>query len=127
MAFADEAFKHKALDQLAQSGAAFATAYTSFESFLEHDLDLVVIASPAPLHAAQSIAALNTGRDVICEVPAVMSIDEGKELVQAVRASGRRYFFAENCCYWGFVRAWREMIVRGGRGHAILPGRRVRP
>jgi predicted dehydrogenase len=45
-----------------------------------------------------------------------MSIQEGRDLVAAVRASKRRYFFAENCCYWGFVRAWREMIVRGDVG-----------
>jgi predicted dehydrogenase len=116
LAFADAAFQQSSLEQLASAGAPFATAYSDYARFLEHDLDLVLIASPAPVHAAQSIAALNAGKDVICEVPAVMSIEEGRDLVAAVRTSGRRYFFAENCCYWGFVRAWREMIVAGDVG-----------
>lgn len=90
--------------------------YPSFEAFLEHDLDVVFIATPAPLHAAQSIAAMRAGKDVICEVPAVMSLDEARELVRAVRETGRRYFFAENCCYWGFVEAWTQMIRQGRLG-----------
>lgn len=115
-AFVDAAVQQAAVERLAKGGAPFAVAYSDFDRFLEHDLDLVLIASPAPCHAAQSIAALQAGRDVICEVPAVMSIEEGKELVAAVRATKRRYFFAENCCYWGFIRAWRQMIVAGDVG-----------
>jgi len=116
IAFEDEAFQAAALERLAKAGAPFVTAYSDFERFLAHDLDLVVIASPPPCHASQSIAAMYAGKDVICEVPAVMSIEEGRELVEAVRVSKQRYFFAENCCYWGFVRAWREMIVAGDVG-----------
>lgn len=115
-AFADADVEKAALERLAKAGAPFAVAYRDFSRFLEHDLDLVLIASPPPCHAAQSIAALHAGKDVICEVPSVMSIAEGRELVAAVRASGRRYFFAENCCYWGFVRAWRQMILAGDVG-----------
>jgi predicted dehydrogenase len=115
-AFENEQFREENLDRLAKAGAPFPAAYADYARFLEHDLDLVVVASPPPLHASQSIAALHAGKDVICEVPAVMSIEEGRALVHAVRATKRRYFFAENCCYWGFVRAWREMIVAGEVG-----------
>ena len=116
LAFAEADVREAALARLAKAGAPFAASYSDFDRFLEHELDLVVVASPPPCHAAQSIAALRAGKDVICEVPAVMSIDEGRELVAAVRATKRRYFFAENCCYWGFVRAWRRMIVAGDIG-----------
>jgi predicted dehydrogenase len=114
--FADSAARDRLLAELKAGGMPFAYAYHDYDRFLEHDLDVVVVASPAPLHAAQSIAALRGGKDVICEVPAVMSLDEARDLVRAVRETRRRYLFAENCCYWGFVRAWRQMVDDGRIG-----------
>jgi predicted dehydrogenase len=70
-------------------------------------------------HAQQSIAALRSGRHVICEVPAVMSIEEAKGLVDAVRQSKKKYLFAENCCYWAFVQTWRQMIREGRLGQVF--------
>ncbi|MBN2451827.1 MAG: Gfo/Idh/MocA family oxidoreductase [Lentisphaeria bacterium] len=106
--------RERVLAEMGAAGASFAAAYADFDRFLCHEMDLVVIASPAPVHAVQSVAVLRSGRDVVCEVPAVMSLGEAEELVAAVRETGRRYFFAENCCYWGFVRAWTA-ILRSGR------------
>jgi predicted dehydrogenase len=114
--FADPAARDRALAELKAAGMPFSQAYSDYARFLEHDVDVVLVASPAPLHAAQSIAALRSGKDVICEVPAVMSLDEARDLVRAVRQSKRRYLFAENCCYWGFVRAWSTMIAEGRIG-----------
>jgi predicted dehydrogenase len=114
--FADAGVRDRVLAELRTAGMPFSQAYSDFTRFLEHDLDVVVVASPAPLHAAQSIAALSAGKDVICEVPAVMSLEEARELVRAVRQSKRRYLFAENCCYWGFVRAWSSLIAAGRLG-----------
>lgn len=114
--FAEAAACERILGELKAVGMPFAQAYADFDRFLTHDLDLVVVASPAPFHGAQSCAALRSGKDVICEVPAVMSLEEARDLVRAVRESGRRYLFAENCCYWGFVRAWSAMIAEGRIG-----------
>lgn len=114
--FAEPTLRERALAELGAAGMPFRQAYSDYARFLEHELDVVLVASPAPLHAAQSIAALRSGRDVICEVPAVLSLDEAHDLVRAVRQSQRRYLFAENCCYWGFVRAWSTMIAAGRIG-----------
>jgi predicted dehydrogenase len=114
--FADSAAKEPLLAELKAGGLPFAQAYADVGRFLEHDLDVVVVASPPALHAVHSIAALRSGKDVICEVPAVMDLDEARDLVLAVRQSRRRYLFAENCCYWGFVRAWRQMVADGRIG-----------
>jgi predicted dehydrogenase len=114
--FADPAWRERSLAELRTAGMPFDQAYSDYARFLEHELDVVVVASPAPLHAAQSIAALRSGRDVICEVPAVQSLEEARDLVRAVRQSRRRYLFAENCCYWGFVRAWSALIAAGRIG-----------
>src|SRR5690554_2140180 len=47
-----------------------ATAYTDYDRFLRHGLDLVIIATPDPLHAQMAAQALEAGVGVVSEVPA---------------------------------------------------------
>src|SRR4051812_34450542 len=46
-----------------------ATVCRSFEELLAQPLDGIVIATPSALHAAQAIAALESGRAVFCQKP----------------------------------------------------------
>jgi predicted dehydrogenase len=80
--------------------------------------DCVMVLTPPPLHASMAVRALEAGCDVISEVPAAWTLEEARDLVRAVRRTGRRYFFAENCLYWGFVEAWVKM-ARDGRIGAV--------
>ncbi len=74
--------------------------YSDFEQMLEQAKpDIVVVATPMPCHAEQCIAALERDVHVLGEVPAVVSIDEVKRLVQAVTKSKGQYMMAENVCY----------------------------
>ena len=94
-------------------------AYTDYDEFLSHDMDVVVVATPVPLHVSHSIAALESGKHVLSEVPAANSIDECRDLVEAVRKSGKKYMLGENCYYWYFVEKWREMVANGEFGKPI--------
>ena len=89
---------------------------TDYGELLGIDLDAVVIATPAPLHPAQSIAALSAGRHVLCEVPAVASLDEAQALVQAVKGSSGSYMLAENVNYFDRTLAWQRFIDEGQLG-----------
>ena len=73
--------------------------YRDFAEIVETDLDAVIVATPMQLHAPQSIAALAKGKHVLSEVTAAVSLDECRQLVAAVRRSGRKYMLAENYCY----------------------------
>ena len=53
------------------------------------DIDVVVIASPDHWHHAQTIEALRQGKDVYLEKPMTYTVDEAKEIADAVTASGR--------------------------------------
>lgn len=90
--------------------------YTDYNEFLSHDMDVVVVATPMPLHVSQSVAALESGKHVLSEIPAANSIDECESLVKAVKKSKGKYMLAENCCYWYFVEKWKEMVAAGKIG-----------
>ena len=53
------------------------------------DLDAVLIATPDHWHALQSIDAAKAGKDVYCEKPISVTIDEGRRVVETVRRYGR--------------------------------------
>ncbi len=62
-------------DAWAAAGIRFEALYADFARFLEHDLDVVYVATPPASHVAHSVAVLESGRDAICEVPAAMRIE----------------------------------------------------
>jgi len=64
--------------------------YTDYRKLLERkDVDVVTIGTPDHWHTAIAIAALKTGRDVYCEKPLTLTIDEGKLLCKVVKQTGR--------------------------------------
>ena len=88
--------------------------YTDYEQMLSRsDLDAVVIATPMHLHATQSMMALQEGLHVLCEVTAVVSVEEAKQLVAAVSACAGIYMLAENCNYFVTNMIVAELVRRG--------------
>lgn len=91
-------------------------AVPAFEDLLGLDLDAVVIATPAPLHAGQAVAALRAGVHVLSEVPAAYDLDEARELVVATHESTASYMFAENVNFFDRTVAWQQFIDAGHLG-----------
>ncbi len=80
--------------------------YTSFEDFIKHDMDAVVLANYAHEHAPFAIRAMKEGKHVYSEVLPFQNIKEAVELVEAVEETGMIYAFGENYC---FMKAPYEM------------------
>ena len=60
------------------------TIYTDFRRVLERkDIDVVAIATPPHWHALISIAAMEAGKDVLCEKPLTRFIAEGRAVADA--------------------------------------------
>ena len=64
--------------------------YTDFRRVLERkDIDVVAIATPPHWHALISIAAMEAGKDVLCEKPMTRVIAEGRAVAETERRTGR--------------------------------------
>ena len=80
------------------------------------DLDAVLVGTPMPYHATQAIAALERGIHVLSEVPAAVSIEECRRIVEASRRSSAIYMMAENYCYTRPNQIVRQMVQEGAFG-----------
>ena len=66
------------------------TTYTDFRRVMERkDIDIIAIATPPHWHALISIAAMESGKDVVCEKPMTRFVGEGRAVVNAAKRYGR--------------------------------------
>ena len=88
--------------------------YSDYETMLDKsDIDAVIIGTPMHFHVPQAVAALESGRHVLSEVTAGVSVDECKALVAASNAGSAIYMMAENYTYTRSNVIVREMVRRG--------------
>ncbi len=67
-----------------------ATLYADYRQLLDRsDVDVVTIGTPDHWHTAMVIHAVRAGKDVYCEKPLTLTVEEGKQLVKAVQDTGR--------------------------------------
>jgi 2-hydroxy-4-carboxymuconate semialdehyde hemiacetal dehydrogenase len=65
-------------------------ATTDLEASLElPGLDAVILCTPTQMHASQALACLRAGKHVEVEIPLCDSIDDGRAVVKAAKASGK--------------------------------------
>jgi predicted dehydrogenase len=84
------------------------------EALTDAEVDAVVVASPTPLHAEQTIGALQAGKHVLVEKPMASSAHEARAMAEAARTSGNVLMVAHCCRFMpAFVEAHR--LIRDGQ------------
>lgn len=91
--------------------------YNDYRELLgRDDIDAVVIATPDHWHTPLSIQAAESGKDVYCEKPISITIDEGRQLVEAVRRNGRVFQNGSQYRTIPSIRRACDFIRKGGLG-----------
>ena len=111
----------KAAERLKKAGAENVTCYEDYDTMLaQADIDAVYVVTYADAHVPFVLKALEAGKHVLSEIPTVASVEEAHALKAAVLAHPElKYMSAENCCYWGFIQAWKKMFEDGKFGQVV--------
>ena len=89
-------------EKLNEIGDAFGVEkrYTDYDEMLKDEqIDAVHINTPIPNHAEQSIKALRAGKHVACTVPMATTVEECRQIVEAVEETGLTYMMMETVVY----------------------------
>ena len=108
-----------ALEQVKQEAEAAGmnpALYESFEDFILHDMDAVVLANYATEHATFAVRCLDKGLHVLSECLPCETMAQAVALVEAVERSGKVYAYAENCCYMPWAFEMWQLYKEGGLG-----------
>jgi len=98
-----------------------ARVFTSLEDALSDPaIDAVYVASPAALHAPQTIASLRAGKHVLGEKPAAMNYAEAESMTQCAHASGRLWGIAYYRRLYPKLLRTCQLIAEGAIGQPVL-------
>ncbi|HRP55532.1 Gfo/Idh/MocA family oxidoreductase [Agriterribacter sp.] len=106
-------------ENLDKTGDAFGIEkrYTDYDELLKDPaIDAVHINTPIPDHAAQSLKALKAGKHVACTVPMATTVEECKQIVQAVKETGLTYMMMETVVYAREFLFMKELYEKGELG-----------
>lgn len=83
------------------------------------DADIVIVASPDNFHREQCVKALHAGKHVICEKPLALSLEDCRQIIAAVKASGRQFMTGQVCRYAPGFRTAKALVDAGRIGRLV--------
>lgn len=113
VALADVDQQH--LDEAVARTGGKATGYRDYRRLLERrDVDAVFVVTPDHWHALPVVHAAEAGKDIYCEKPLSLTVEQGRAMAAAVRRYGRVFQTgSQQRSDWRF--RWACELARNGR------------
>jgi predicted dehydrogenase len=97
-----------------------ALAYGSYRELIDStDVDAIYIGTPASLHRAWAIAAIEAGKHVLCEKPFAANADDAQRIADAARGAGVVVMEAFHWRYHPYVQQMRDVLDSGALGALV--------
>jgi predicted dehydrogenase len=106
----------KALDQFGETYGVTKLVNDPADLFSDPDIDIIDICTPNMYHAPLAIAALEAGKNVICEKPLAPTPAEIKQMIEARDRSGKMLMTAQHFRVKGNSQALKAEIDSGTLG-----------
>ncbi|MFA0751532.1 MAG: hypothetical protein SLRJCFUN_001935 [Candidatus Fervidibacter sp.] len=83
------------------------------------DIDAVLIATPAYLHAEQTIAAAKAGKHVFCEKPMALTVEDCDRMIEACRSNNVHLMIGQVLRYFPIHAKVKELVESGEFGKLL--------
>ena len=95
-------------------------AYTDYKELIaDQDLDAVIVAATNTTHAEMTIAALQAGKDVLCEKPMATNLIDAQNMINTAAKTGRKLMIAHNQRLEAANQKAKEIIQSGKLGKVL--------
>ena len=81
--------EERARESCARFGGENARVYTDYRALLQEQLDVVFVCTPNRSHSEITVAALESGKHVLCEKPMAINYEEALKMVDAQKRTGK--------------------------------------
>jgi len=95
------------------------THHASFDGMLATRPDIVWLATPTPLHASQSIRALEAGIHVFCEKPMTATLEEARQVSSLVQKTGLTFGVGFFLHFGKGIQLLKGLIDEGKLGNVL--------
>src|SRR2546427_10832855 len=96
-------------------------SYETWRQLLsDTEIDAVYIATPVHLHAAQTIAAAEAGKHVLCEKPMAMNVRECEQMMAACRANNVKLGVAYYRHFYPVIGRIKKVMASGEIGDVVF-------
>ena len=105
-------------DKLAVRGAEWPTAkqFTDLDAFLTHDMDVVEVLVPSPLHCDVVCQVLEAGFHVNLQKPMAHNLEQADRMIDAARSARRVLRVMENYLFYEPLRVLKDVVESGEIG-----------
>lgn len=94
---------------------------SNWKSVVERsDIDAVIVATPPHVHAEISIAAMRSGKHVLCEKPLSRTVHEASEMVRASKETGKTLKCGFNHRHHPAIWAAKQHLDQGDLGRPLF-------
>src|SRR2546425_12252561 len=108
------------VEEFAREFGARRSYETSRQLLSDIEIDAVYIATPVHLHAAQTIAAAESGKHVLCEKPMALDVGECDRMIAACRAHDVRLGVAYYRHFYPVIARIKAIVASGEIGDPVV-------
>ncbi len=101
-------------------GTKDAKVFVDYRELLKEDLDVVFVCTPNRSHSEITVAALESGKHVLCEKPMAINYGEALKMIEAQKKSGKLLSIGYQSRYRANSMCLKEMCERGDLGEIYL-------
>ncbi|HEY8549234.1 MAG TPA: Gfo/Idh/MocA family oxidoreductase [Vicinamibacterales bacterium] len=109
----------EALARASQATGVTRTSCDPIATAREDGIDAVIIATPNHVHRDIAIAAIATGKHVLCEKPIAMNVAQAREMVEAAERAGVRHMTAFTYRFVPAMRYLKHLVSSGALGEPV--------
>jgi len=87
---------------------------------LKEDIDVVNVCTPSGLHAEMSIQALKSSKNVLCEKPMTVNLEDADKVIETEKQSGKKFFLVKQNRYNPPIKVLKDLVYNKKLGKITL-------